>query len=182
MKKALALLPAWLAAAHLSAAPAASQIPDPQASAEPLVTVDFDAAPLNAVLATFADVSGRSFVVAPGAEATVTARIRDQPWGPALDAILDAHGLRASEAADRVLIVGPSALDAERPGGSAPAEPLETRVFRIRWSPADDLADVVGSMLSGRGRVAVANATNALVVTDEPAVLARVASLLGTSG
>ena len=59
--------------------------------------------------------------------------------------------------------------------------PLVSRIFRLSYTPAQELEPVVRSVLSERGTVAALAGVNALVVTDEEWVVAWIAALLGTS-
>ena len=57
--------------------------------------------------------------------------------------------------------------------------PLVTRAFRLNYVPAEDVARVLESVKSVRGRIAVSKATNALVVTDTEEAIATMARLIG---
>ncbi|MBM4183923.1 MAG: hypothetical protein FJ207_06805 [Gemmatimonadetes bacterium] len=56
--------------------------------------------------------------------------------------------------------------------------PLVTRTYRLSHSRASDLQGAVDALLSPRGRIAVMESTNSLVVTDIARVHRAVASLL----
>ena len=137
------------------------------------VSVSFENTGINEVLAFFADYAGRSIVSGVGVEGIVTAKIERQPWDVALRSILDAHGFIGRETASGIIVVedSKSVVDA--------AVPLVTRVFRLNYSPAAELQPVVAGVLSKRGSVSVLPSMNALVVTDEPRVIEKVARLLG---
>src|SRR5688572_24696673 len=61
------------------------------------ITVTYQDADIRDVLAAFAAFSGRTIVVGKEVAGTITAEIKDQPWDVALQAILQAQGLAASE-------------------------------------------------------------------------------------
>lgn len=139
------------------------------------VTVAFHDAPMREVAAAFARFAGVSIVLAPGAEGTVTAELRNQPWRTALDAIAGAHGLRVLEVAPGLL-----RLDRGGRGGEAEAlEPLATRVFRLSYVPAADAARTLDGLRSARGTVAALEAASAVVVRDTPERIATMARVLG---
>jgi type II secretory pathway component HofQ len=137
------------------------------------VSVAFEDAEMHDVLAFFARYAGRSIVSGVGVAGRVTASIDRQPWDTALQAILEAHGFYAREMANGIIIVeDPKSVVA------SPA-PLVTRVFRLNYVPAAELQQAVASVLSSRGTVAAIPTMNALVVTDEPRILAKVAAIVG---
>jgi type II secretory pathway component GspD/PulD (secretin) len=136
------------------------------------VTVSFDATSIRDVAAFFADYADRSIVLGSGVAGTVTAEIQRQPWDLALDAILRAQGLYARELESGIILVQSPGVIAEAP------PPVSTRVFRLSYTPAAELQPVVQSMLSEVGTASVLTSINALVVTDAPDVLDRVAALL----
>ena len=163
--------PVLLTAALLagSAGPGFAQQPSPVRAP---VTVSFEGTSIQDVVGFFADYADRSIVLGSGVTETVTAEIQCQPWDVALQAILAAQGLYARELESGIILV-------ENPGVSAEAPPpVVTRVFRLSYVPAAELQPVVQSMLSETGSASVLPSLNALVVTDAPDVLDRVAALL----
>lgn len=162
----------------LAAHPAQAQTSACRAGAPRCITVTFTETQLTEVVATFAEFSGTSVVLGEGVGGRVTAEIRNQPWDVALRAILQAHGLATREIAPGLLRVDPIARLAALEQG----EPLVTRVFRLRYVPAASLAATLESVKSERGRIAVNEETNAIVVTDTAAVLATIERLIGHSG
>lgn len=149
------------------------QLPPPGALDRP-VTVSFFEAPIREVLFAFAEFSGRSIV--PGAEVSgfVSAEIRDQPWGMALQAILDAHGLVAHEGEGGIIRVAAASAVFDHEA----VVPLEAAPFRIQYARAEEILDPVAALLTERGRVSVAQGANAIVVTDVPRVVASVRRLI----
>jgi type IV pilus assembly protein PilQ len=162
----------------LAAAPAQAQTSACRAGGPRCITVTFSDTELRDVAATFAEFSGTSVVLGEGVDGRVTAEIRNQPWDVALRAILQAHGLAARELAPGLLQVEPVA----RLAAQAELEPLVTRVFRLRYVPAASIAATLESVKSDRGRIAVNEDANALVVTDTEAVLATMERLIGHPG
>ena len=161
----------------LVAAPARAQTAASACSAggPRCITVSFQRAEMREVAAAFADFSGHSVILGAGVGGEVTAEVRNQPWDVAFGAILQAHGLAARQIAPGLLRVGPI----ERVAAETEQAPLVTRVFRIDYVPAADVARVLNSVKSARGRIAVSEATNALVVTDTEEALATMERLIG---
>jgi type II secretory pathway component GspD/PulD (secretin) len=138
----------------------------------PPVTVTFEEASIRDVVAFFAAHAQRSIVLGNGVTGTVSAEIQRQPWDLALDAILRAQGLYARELESGIILV-------ENPGTTVEApKAVATRVFRLSYTPAAEMQPVVQSMLSESGTASVLPSINALVVTDAPDVLDRIAALL----
>ena len=162
----------------LAAAPAPAQTSACRAGSARCITVTFTDTQLTDVVATFAEFSGTSVVLGEGVGGRVTAEIRNQPWDVALRAILQAHGLTAREVAPGLLRVDPL----ERIAALKTVEPFVTRVFRLRYVPAASVAASLAGVKSERGTIAVNEETNALVVTDTPAVIAAMERIIGHDG
>lgn len=139
------------------------------------ITVSFHESEMREVAAVFAEFSGHSVVLAPDVAGKVTAEVRNQPWDVAFRAILQAHGYAARQIAPGMLRVDPI----ERIAQQAVQAPLVTRVFRISYVPAADVAKALEGVVSERGRIAVSAATNSLVVTDTEEVIATMARIIG---
>lgn len=165
------------AALALSAAPVDAQTEGSAcvASGPRCITVSFQETEMREVAAVFAEFSGHSVVLAPDVAGQVTAEVRNQPWDVAFAAILEAHGYAARQIAPGMLRVDPL----ERLARDAVQAPLVTRVFRINYVPAADVARALEGVVSERGHVAVSEATNALVVTDTEEVIATMARIIG---
>ncbi|HST59311.1 MAG TPA: secretin N-terminal domain-containing protein [Longimicrobium sp.] len=166
------------AALVLAAAPAQAQASACRDGGPRCISVSFHETELRDVAATFVEFTGTSIVLGEGAGGRITADIRNQPWDVALAAILEASGLGARQIAPGLLRVEPIA----RIAAQAAVEPLVTRVFRLRYVPAESLATTLESVKTERGRIAVNVETNALVVTDTQAAIATMERLIGHSG
>lgn len=146
----------------------------PEAPPESPITVTFTNAPIREVLFAFAEFSDRSFVAGLEVEGTVSAEIRGQPWDTALHAILQAHGLVARELETGIILVESARglLDQEA------VVPLEARAFRATYAEAGELQQLVGPLLTDRGRASAGLTANTLVVTDIPRILDTVEGLV----
>jgi type II secretory pathway component GspD/PulD (secretin) len=106
----------------------------------------------------------------------ITAQIRgDLPWRQAFESILRANGMALLEDQNNILQIVSAASAAQF---AQVAESLETRTFELRNQGVDSLAPQIQFMVSDSGSVAVVAANNALVVTDFPTRLARIASVI----
>lgn len=154
----------------------AQETPAASSSTE-LVTVSFRETPMPEVLRTFAELSGRSIVAGPEvAGVPVTAEIREQSWDVAMRAILDAHGLGARETEEGILQVSQASVGVRQ---DSPAPPLVSRVVRINYGRADEIAGAVEPHLGEWGRISVLPHLNAVLVTDLPAEVEETARLIG---
>jgi type II secretory pathway component GspD/PulD (secretin) len=127
------------------------------------------------LVAGFARFSGSSMVLGAGVSDRASAEIRDQPWDIALQSILNAHGYQAVATPTGILRVEPRTAPQDREAGA----PLVTRVFRLSYVPAGELAASLGVLRSDRGSITAHAATNSLIVTDTEPNVRRIAALLG---
>lgn len=160
---------AILVAVPLLASPVAAQ------SNAPRISVSFREADTRDVVRAFAEFSGNSIVLGSEVSGTITAEVRDQPWDTAMQTLLRAYGYDVREISPGMLRVDRAAQIA----ASGAVAPLVSRVIRIRYIPAEDVARIVTPMLSERGAVVASEATNAIVITDTEEVIARVIELIG---
>jgi type IV pilus assembly protein PilQ len=111
---------------------------------KPHITINFDGTDIRDVIATFATFSGRSIVVGKDVTGSVTNYINDKPWDIALQAILSAQGLSATEDASGILTV-----DSYRNLASNQAlEPMITRIIDVNYAKATTLQGTVQKLLA----------------------------------
>ena len=132
------------------------------ASQQPRISVTFDRASIQEVIANFAAFSGRSIIVGKDISGTVTAEIKDQPWDLAFNAILAGQGLAATELPGGILRVDSRSNLAAQDS----LEGLATTIVKVNYARASALSPSVQPMLSKRGKVAPDTTTNSLIVTD----------------
>jgi len=164
------------------------------------ITVVYDAADIRDVIAAFAAFSGRTIVTGRDVEGAVTAEIRDQPWDVALNAILTAQGLAASQEEGGIITVDSYKNILARQS----SEPLVTRLVQVNYAPAGSLVETVKSLLSRdcagftqsmaggaaggaggggnqcitRGQVIADSSTNTLVISEVPSRIAEITSYI----
>lgn len=148
----------------------------PQQSQAARISITFINTPIEDVLFTFADFSGRSIV--PSSQVTgmtVTAEIKDQAWDDALGAILRQQGLRGDEDGPsgiiRVDLLTNINLAEE-------TEPLRTEIYRINYGTAAEVLAAVTPLQTTRGNSSESPATNTIIITDIERVHAAIRSLL----
>lgn len=108
------------------------------------ITITWEDADIADVLASFAEISGRTIVRGKAVTGTVSAEIKDQPWDVAMKAILDAHGLAATEEASGIIVVDSYENILQRQS----SEPLTTQMVGINYVSAASLVEIVRGLLS----------------------------------
>ena len=152
-------------------------------SSQPRITVTYQDADIRDVLAAFAAFSGRTIVVGREVQGTVTAEVRDQPWDVALQSILGAQQLAASEDQYGIITVD----SYKNIQAKQASEPLVTQLVAINYASAASLVLTVKSLLARdcgqsqtvgatapsqnsscqpRGNVVADTGTNTLLITE----------------
>jgi type IV pilus assembly protein PilQ len=115
-----------------------------QRSPQPRISVTYQGSDIRDVLAAFAAFSGRTIIPSNAVPASkVDAEIRDQPWDVALQAILAAQQLAATEDANGIIIVDTQ----DRIAARAQTEPLVTRIVRLNYQRATAVAEQLRSRI-----------------------------------
>lgn len=150
------------AAAAPAPAPASVDVAAPRRLEQPRVSVTFDRASVQDVIANFAAFSGRSIIAGKDISGTVTAEIRDQPWDVAFNAILAGQGLAAVELPGGIIRVdSPQNLATQDSLGG-----VSTTIVHVNYAKASSLAPSVASMVTRRGHAVPDTTTNSIIVTD----------------
>jgi type IV pilus assembly protein PilQ len=151
------------------------------------LTLNFQDIETRAVLQLLADASSQNIVVSDSVSGSVTLRLQNVPWDQALDIVLRTKGLDKRRQ-DNVIIVGPSDELANREKADLAAKkdlqelaPLRSEYLQVNYAKATDLAELIksqgGSLLSARGKVAVDERTNTLLLQDTSDKLADIRTL-----
>jgi type IV pilus assembly protein PilQ len=129
----------------------------------PRITVSWNNASIEEVVAGFQGVSGLSIIIGKGVSARVTAEIVDKPWTEAFYAILASQGLSMQEMPGGILRVDAPANLAEIDS----LEPTETAVVRVNYARVGELVNSLKGILTPkRGTVIADTATNSVIITD----------------
>ena len=115
-----------------------------QRSQQPRITVTYQNSDIRDVIAAFASFSQRTIVIGKDVQGTVTAEIKDQPWDVALQAILQAQGLAASEENTGIISVDSYANILAKEAN----EPLTTQLVSINYASAAGMVGPINSLLS----------------------------------
>ncbi len=111
---------------------------------QPRITVTYQGSDIRDVLAAFAAFSGRTIVVGREVQGEVTAEVRDQPWDVALQSILGAQQLAASEDQYGIITVD----SYKNIQAKQASEPLVTQLVAINYASAASMVATVKSLLA----------------------------------
>jgi type IV pilus assembly protein PilQ len=143
-------------------------------SQAPRITVQWDAASIEDVVAGFAAFSGRTIIIGKGITGTVTAEIKNQPWDLAFNAVLESQGLSVVTLPGGIFNVV-SKAELARADSTVP---IETRLVRINYAKAASLVPAVASIVTKRGQVVADSTSNSLVITEVSSRINQVAEFV----
>ena len=135
---------------------------DAAQSQAPRITVQWDNASIEDVIAGFAAFSGRTIILGKGITGNVTAEVKNQPWDLALNAVLESQGLAVQTLPGGILSVV-SKVELARADSTVP---ITTRLVRINYARASSLVPSVVSILTKRGQAVADSTSNSLVITE----------------
>ena len=155
------------------------------AAEPPPISIDVREADLHNVLRLLADTGRVNIVVPDHVTGRVTIKLRHVPWRQALAVVLRSRGL-GMERIGAVIqvdtlenITARAEARARLEEAQALTRPLTTVMFSLSYAKAAEVAPLVRSMLSPRGRITIDARTNTLIVTDVVHDLERVRQALG---
>jgi len=116
----------------------------PQQSQEPRISISWENAPINDVLAGFAAFTGRTILPSKNVTGTVTANVNNLPWDVALRKVMNAYGYDVTFDADGVVV----ADTYESIAAHQATIPLTTRTVRLNYARARGVLPMVEARLS----------------------------------
>src|SRR5207244_7953341 len=128
----------------------------------PRITVTWDRADIQEVVAGFAAFSGRTIVVNKGISGSLSAEIKNQPWDLAFNAVLESQGLTVNTLEGGILQV----IDKKDLARADSTVPVETRLVRVNYAKASSLVPAVQSLISKRGAGVADSTNNSLLITE----------------
>jgi type IV pilus assembly protein PilQ len=143
-------------------------------------SLDVDGADIRTVIKAIAEFSGRNIVVGENIKAIVTVTLRNVGWRDALRTILRSNGLDYAEEGGILRVDATSKLSAEaseREAARSKQEetvPLETRIVKLNYANARELAASLQSSSSKRGSIVVEARTNSIIITDNDEALTKI--------
>jgi type IV pilus assembly protein PilQ len=162
-------LAALALAGSLAVPAAASPRPAPE---ETRISVDFKDADILDIVRLMAELGDFQVVAHPGIACKLTLKLKEVPLDTALDLALKTCGLGSEESSGIYRIAPRAVLTAEHAEARKLADeqrynrPLKTRMYRLSYARAAEMAPLVKKFLSPRGEVIFDARTNTLIVTD----------------
>ena len=126
------------------------------------ITVQWDNASIEDVIAGFAAFSGRTIILGKDIKGNVTAEVKNQPWDLAMYAVLESQGLAVKTLPGGILNVV-SQAELARADSTVP---ITTRLVRVNYAKATSLVPSVASILTKRGQAVADSTSNSLVITE----------------
>ncbi len=144
--------------------------PATTATAEPAVSEDgsvynFSDVEINVALTTLARRAGVSVIVGDGVTGKVTVHLENVSPKDAMRLIAESRGFVYQEEKGVVKI---------RTAAAAENQPLEVRIFTLKYAKAEDLKGVLNDLRGPKGKIQVDARSNTLVVSDIPPNLEKI--------
>jgi type II secretory pathway component HofQ len=139
---------------------------------ETRISVDFKDADILDIVRLMAELGDFQVVAHPGISCKLTLKLKEVPLDTAFDLALKTCGLGYEEDSGIYRIAPRATLTAEHAEARKLAEeqrlnrPLKTRMYRLSYAKAAEMAPLVKKFLSPRGEVIFDARTNTLIVTD----------------
>ena len=179
----IALLGGWITLASAAA-------PAPAGAAEPMVTLNFVNADVEAVIRAVSEMTGRNFVIDPKVKGTINI-VSAKPVSvalvyPTLLSALRLQGFAVIEGEGFVKVV--TEADAKQQGGAVVTggatgpggDRLVTEVIPLRYESASQLVAVLRPLITPNNTIAAFPSTNALVITDYSSNLKRIERIIAS--
>ena len=115
--------------------------------------------PIDTVLMELAKQANIDIVKSPKVIGNVTVKVTDVPLEEALTNILAAYDYTYIATENMIRVIPVSEITAVK-------DPLITRIYRITYADANEVAKALGSFVSERGKVALNKGTSHIIVTD----------------
>lgn len=144
------------------------------------ISVSFMSTPIQEVIATFAEHSGRTFIFGPQVTGAITAEITNQPWDVALGKILQANGFTVSEDTTGIITIDSYANIASR----SSVEPLASQVIPVNYAKVTELAETIRQLIAAcasaaSGGTSAPTLAAAVTPTPAPSVAANTSASCG---
>jgi type IV pilus assembly protein PilQ len=151
----------------------AAPAPRPLASpAETRISVDFKDADVLDIVRLMSELGDFQVVAHPGIACKLTLKLKEVPLQTAFDLTLKTCGLGYEEESGIYRVAPTATLTAEHAAQRKLDEerrldkPLTTKMYRLSYARAEEMAPLIKKFLSPRGEVVFDARTNTLIVTD----------------
>jgi type IV pilus assembly protein PilQ len=143
-------------------------------------SMDVEGADIRTVVRAIAEFSGRNILVGKDVKATVKVSLKNVSWQDALRTMLRSNGLDYVEENGILRVDEMQKLQTEAVERDAARAkqmevvPLETRIVKLNYAQANELATALQASMSRRGVIQVEKRTNSLIVSDLPGTIDKV--------
>ncbi len=149
--------------------------------------LDFTNAPVSAILQTIASLAGKNVVIATDVSGDMSLHVNHMNWPQALNVVTQSQDLSVKTIGD-TWYIGKTAEVANQFKNTAEAEtagdladPLSTDLLSIHYANAKALQDLLlqdKGLVSARGQIVMDRRTNTLIITDTPAHLSQIKTVV----
>jgi len=138
---------------------------------EDTITVDFPEEDVRTIIRNVAELYELNVVIPPELVGTASIKLADVTWRQIFDVVLDPLGYTFKIDENIVKIVSTEEMN---------AEPVDTQIFIINYADAASLQATLAPMVDAAagGRIQVDTRSNALIITEQPTRLAKMASII----
>jgi len=121
------------------------------------ITMDFKDADIRSVLRAISYKSGINIIAGPEVEGAVTVRLVNVPWEKALEVILNTYDFGCERDGNIITVTTLKKLTDKRKEEQelAGVEPIKTKVFKLKYVDAGDVAALLKDQVSERGVITV---------------------------
>jgi type IV pilus assembly protein PilQ len=137
------------------------------------ISMNVEEADIRVVLRSISEFSGMNIVAGSEVKGPVTVLLHDVPWRQALESILRMNDFVSIE--ENGVIRVATHKDTEQ---AAKTQALQTQIYEIKYARAETLQNVIGKLLTDRGKAQADVRANALVISDIPRVVASMDSVI----
>lgn len=136
------------------------------------VTINVKDGELGDFLMAMGTLGNRSIIVHPAVQGKITLNVRDASWDDVLDMVLKNYSL-GREVQGNVMRIAPLSVLQEEYKQRVAMEaahleslPLETRVYRLNYAKATEVAPILSKLVSPRGLVIADPRRNMIIIRD----------------
>ncbi|MGD0016362.1 MAG: secretin N-terminal domain-containing protein [Verrucomicrobiia bacterium] len=144
----------------------------PAIEGSPQITIDFVDYDLQGALRRLAAKAGINLILGEEVTGKVTVHLEDVPYVEAMQLIAESKGyafIQDKTGKNLVKVKSKESLD---------LEPVEVRMYVLRYAKADDLAKTIERFLTKQGKIQVDARSNTLIISDTPSNLTKIMPLV----
>ena len=144
----------------------------PATEASPQIMIDFVDYDLQGALRRLAAKAGINLILGEEVTGKVTVHLEDVPYAEAMRLIAESKGyafIQDKTGKNLVKVKSKESLE---------SEPVEVRMYGLRYAKADDLSKTIERLLTKQGKTQVDVRSNTLIISDTPSNLAKLMPLV----